>query len=105
MLLTVLDANGVSQKIITKGQETIVDHSGTIAVTNVAQTAIPANAFRSGYLIQNTSVENIIVSDGVTGSTFVIAPLAYFPPSNHAVNTNLIALTGTYGATFTAREW
>lgn len=109
MLLTVLDGLGVSQKVIAVGQEAPVDKSGVIAATGVAQVAIDANAFRSGFVIQNTGANAMRVNElgaaSVGAGSFSIAPGAFFPPAGYPVSTGAISIVGTAGDIFVAREW
>lgn len=110
MLLTVLDGLGVQQKVIVAGQEAIVDKSGTIAATGVAQVAIAANALRSGYRIQNRSAVNPMYVNELGAASAgqqscTIAPGAFFPPEGYPVTTSAISIMGTTGDLFSAREW
>lgn len=110
MLLNVLDSAGVAQKIITKGQEAVVDKSGSITSTGVAQTAIAANTLRSGCIIQNRSVSNAMyVNDLGAASTgqqsFMVPAGGFWPPSDYPVATGAVSILGTVGDLFTAREW
>lgn len=110
MLINVLDAQGVAQKMVVQGQEAIVDHSGSIAATGTSQTAIAANSLRSGCIIQNVGANPMFINElGVaaasTGGSFTLAPGATFPPAGMGLSAAAINITGTVGDKFTAREW
>ncbi len=109
MLLNVLDSAGVAQKVIVASQEAIVDHSGSIASTGVAQTAIAANALRSGFFIQNKGANPMYVNElgaATNGAgSFTIAPGASFPPAGYPISTGALSILGTAADIFTAREW
>lgn len=109
MLLKVLDALGVQQTVITKGQEAVTDQSGNIAATGVAQEAIAANALRSGLIIQNISTTVMYVNDlgdaAVAAGSYQLAAGATFPPEGWPVTTGAVSILGTVGALYTAREW
>lgn len=109
MLINVLDATGISQSLIVAGQEAVVDKSGSIVATGVAQIALDANANRTGFIIQNISNHTIYLNDkgaatNTTGS-FQLAQGQVFPPFGYPVTTGAISVMGTMGDTFTAREW
>jgi len=109
MLLTVLDSNSVSQKIITNGQEAIVDKSGTLADV-VAQTIAATNNLRSGYFLQNISTADMWLNDlnvatAGLGSIKIAAGTSIAAPKDIPVNTHALSLIGAAGAAFTLREW
>ena len=113
MLLNVTDGNGLPQKIITPGQETVIDQSGIIAATTTSQIMAATNAFRSGIAFQNNGAHNMIVNDlapavspTVAGDgSFVVVPGAYWPPQGYPVSTGAINVSGTAGDTYTCRTW
>ncbi len=109
MLLQILDANGVSQTIVANAQEAVVDGSGTIAATGVAQWAILANPGRSGFIFQNNGENQMILNElgpaAVGSGSFVVKPGDFFPPPGYPVTSNAWSVLGTTGDAFTAREW
>lgn len=109
MKLNVLDASGVPQQLLAKGLEAITDKSGTLAATGVSQVVIVANSFRSGFLIQNRSLNPMHINDlgaaTVGTSSFTLAPGEYFPPANYPITVNAISILGTASDIFSAREW
>lgn len=110
MLLSVLDGNGAAQKVIVQAQEAVLDHSSTIAATGVSQAALAANANRSGCIIQNTGLNPMHVNDvgaatAIGGSSFLLAPGAYWPPAGYPVTTNAINIIGTISDSYACREW
>ena len=109
MLLNVLDSAGVTQKIIVASQEAVVDKSGSIASTGVAQVAIAANLLRSGFFIQNKGANPMYVNElgdaTADAGSFTIAPGASFPPAGYPVSTGAISILGTAADVFSAREW
>jgi hypothetical protein len=108
-----LDGNGYPQKIITPGQENLVDASGVIAATGVAQVLLAANANRSGFILQNDGSHNMEINDlGVATTTptanngsFVVVPGAYFPPAGYPVSTGAISIIGNTNDAYTVRAW
>ena len=109
MLLTVLDSAGVSQKVITRAQESALDHSGIIVATAVAQQVLAANTLRSGFIIQNRGSNPMYVNDlgvaTVGAGSFAIAPGNFFPPDNYPLKTGAISILGTINDIFVVREW
>lgn len=113
MLINVLDASGVAQKLIAHGQEAPLDYSGIISATGVAQTALAANVLRSGYQIQNRGAAVMYVNDlaaataAVAGNngSFAIQPGAFFPPAGYPISTGAVSIMGTINDGFTVREW
>lgn len=109
MLLTILDGTGNTQKVIAHSQEEIVDHSGVIIATNVPQEVIPANAFRSGWTLQNLGAHDMFVNDigAATSSygSYLVTPKATIKSSDSGVSINTISVSGTVGESFTCREW
>ena len=114
MLLNVVDGQGFPQKIIAVGQETVVDVSGVIAATGVSQVLIPANPYRSGFIMQNCSDDFMYVNDlgnaaappeTANNGSFVVAAGAFFPPPGYPISTGAISISGTINDTFTARAW
>lgn len=108
---TILDAtvtNNKVQTLETEAPATIVDHSGTITVGGVAQTAANANATRRGYLIQNLDAgENLYVRLGA--SAVIDGPGSYLLPpyaSLLGVGTQLInVIAATTNHKFTLTDW
>lgn len=109
MKLNVLDASGVPQQLLVKGLEAITDRSGSIAATGISQIIIAANSARSGFLIQNRSLNPMHINDlgtaSVGASSFTLAPGECFPPAGYPITTNAIHLLGTVSDIFSAREW
>lgn len=107
MLLNVVDSGGFTQKIVVAGQEAIVDKSGSIAVTGVAQNVSVANANRSGFFFQNIGANVMYLNDlgAATTSTFVVPVNGTFPPHGYPVSTGAWSVLGTVGDKFVAREW
>lgn len=109
MIITILDAAGVQQSVIAKGQESVVDKSGTITATGVSQLLMAANANRSGFLVQNLGSNPMHINAfGVAAddqTSFTIAPGAFFPPENYPITTGAITILGTIGDKFAAKEW
>lgn len=115
MLLNVLDSAGIAQKLSVRSQEAIADKSGIIAATGVSQTAIDANALRSGWLIENVGSNPMYVNElGVdaasavaTGSGSIkIAPGEMISSVDKlALSIAKISILGTLNETYVAREW
>lgn len=113
MLLKILDALGVSQTIVAKGQEAALDHSGIIAATGVSQQVLAANVLRSGYLIQNRGANPMRVNElGVAVSavsagngSFEIPVSGFFPPEGFPLSTGVVNIIGTINDGFVVREW
>jgi hypothetical protein len=109
MLLKIVDSLGVQQTVIFRTQEAVVDHSGTIATTAVAQVLLDANTFRSGWIMQNRGVNPMYVNElgtaTVGAGSFAIAPGATFPPLGFPVGVGAISVLGTAADVFTVREW
>lgn len=110
MLLKVIDALGNPQTIITEGQEAVVDHSGTIVSTGLSQLGLAANAFRSGWSVQNVGTSplwcNTLGHDAVAGvGSFLVPVGGMFPPPGFPVTTAQINLLGTAGSGFSLLEW
>jgi hypothetical protein len=109
MKLNVLDASGVPQQLLVEGLEAITDKSGSITATGVSQVAIAANSARSGFLIQNRSLNPMHINDlgaaTVGASSFTLAPGECFPPAGYPITANAINILGTVSDIFSAREW
>ncbi len=113
MLLTVLDGNGVAQRIITEGQEAPTDASDLILVDDVAQDVLVANATRSGWFFQNQGANDMYLNDlGVAAHPIVQGTGSYlvpaggsFPPVGYPVSTGVLSVIGTAGDAFFVREW
>lgn len=108
MLLKVLDGEGNSQTIITSGQETVVNQSGVIAGA-AAQPVMPANASRSGWFFQNTSIHDMHVNDLAAaladGTCMKVAAQGTWPPAGYPLSTGALSVIGTPADTYIAREW
>jgi len=110
MLLTVLDGLGVSQKVVTPGQEAVVDKSGSIGATGVAQDLMVANVNRSGWNFQNEGASDMWINEtGVAAAadspSWKVPAGGYFPPPGFPLTTSKISVIGTIGQKFTSREW
>ena len=109
MLINLLDASGVSQKVAILSQEAVVDHSGTITATGVAQVLLSANALRSGWVMENRGSNVMHVNElgtATSGSgSFSIQPSSTFPPYGFPLTTGAVSIIGTIGDKFTVREW
>lgn len=109
MLLKVIDGGSVSQTILSRAQESVLDHSGLVAVTAVSQVVLPANAFRSGFFIQNLSQRPMFINElgnALAGpGSYQLAPGASFPPAGYPVSIGAVSVLGTATDGFTAREW
>ena len=110
MLLTVLDSSSVTQKVIVKGQEAVVDNSGTIGTANISQLAAAANANRSGFFLQNLGSHNMWFNDmgvatEVAGSVLLL-PGAVLSSENYPVTTGAYNIIGTFATDpYTLRTW
>lgn len=110
MLLNILDSNGLPQKIITHGQEAIVDASGFLIATNAAQIVVNASSTRSGFFLQNLGANNMWLNDLATateglGSILLIPGASISAPANYPVNTDALSLIGVIGDAYTLRTW
>lgn len=112
MLLNVLDSTGVSQKIVVKGQEAVVDHSSTVTATGVSQLALSANALRSGFYFQNNGTHNIGLNDlgaATLGAGSLIVPpggvVSTSGSGNYPLSINAVNVIGTATDAYTLREW
>jgi hypothetical protein len=110
MLLKVIDASGATQTVITKGQESPVDHSGIIANTGQSQLLMDANNFRSGFLFQNVGANPMWLNDtGADANTqfgnWLVAPGESVSSENFPVSTLKWTIRGTVNDGFTMREW
>lgn len=110
MLLKVIDAQGNPQTVIAHGQETPVDHSGTVTVMDGTQVLLAANAFRSGWFLQNLDVNPLTLcetGDAVAGTpgTWQVPAGGTFPPPGFPVTTGAVHINGSANAKFSAREW
>ena len=110
MLLNILDSASTAQKIITHGQEAIVDASGTITATSVSQTIATASSTRSGFFIQNLGTHNMWLNDlgvatQVAGSILLAPGASLSAPAGYPINTNALSLIGTLGDGYTLRIW
>jgi hypothetical protein len=113
MLLNIVDGTGLPQRIIVEGQETVIDQSGLIVATGVAQVLAAANANRSGIILQNDGSHNMEINDLAAAASptvtdngsFVVTPGSYWPPAGYPVSTGAISVSGTTGDTYTCRTW
>ncbi len=109
MLLIVQDGQGNEQTVIVKGQETVIDYSGVIAVTGSPQLALVANGLRSGWLLQNNGQNPMAINEiGNSPGTnsFFVAPFGgTFPPDNFPLTVAQINIMGTAGDAYTLRAW
>ena len=113
MLINVLDAAGVAQKLVVHGQEAAVDRSGIITATGAAQSALAANVLRSGYMIHNRGVAVMYVNDlgaaavavSANAGSFMIQPGATFPPPGYPLTTGEVSIMGTINDGYMIREW
>ena len=109
MLVNILDGNGAAQKVILKGQEAPIDHSGAISVTGVAQQMLAANVLRSGWVMQNLGANPMRVNDlgtaTVGAGSFQVAVGAFFPPEGYPVSTGAVSILGTATDVYSVREW
>lgn len=108
MLLIILDGQGQPQTVIAHGQETVVNHDGTLAGA-ASQQALPANADRSGYVIVNASGNDMWVSDvgaaSAGGDSFKVSAGGTWPPAGYPVATGAVNIKGTMGDKYLARDW
>jgi len=88
------------------------NRSGSIATGGVAQQLMAANASRRGWMVQNTSGQNLYVNEtgvaAVQGTpSWTILPNSWFPATYYnAAPSGAISIIGpTTGQTFIAREW
>lgn len=109
MLMIVLDGQQQQQTVIVKGQELSSDRSGSISSTGASELLLDANASRSGWIIQNLGDDPLHINEigaAAEGSgSFVVAPGAFFPPSNFPVTTGVVSIMGITGTAYTVREW
>jgi hypothetical protein len=109
MLLKVTAADQSQQTVIVQGQEIPVNKSGGISATGTAQTLIAANAFRSGWMMQNkgSNVMHINIFGAATsgGGSFAVPVQGCFPPAGFPITMNAISILGTIGDVYTAMEW
>lgn len=110
MLLNVKDSAGDTQIVVVQAQENPSDASGVIVADGVSQTLVGAFAERSGFLIQNLSVENPmyineIGGDATSPGSFMLVPRAFFPPPGYPVPTGDINIAGSMGDRYAARVW
>ncbi len=108
MRATPLPVSGI---VATAGRGVILtDRSGTIATNGQAQQMAPANAARTGMMLQNHSAGDLWVdslSTAVQSQPSVrIPPGAMYEWPSTGVPTTAVSVIGaTAGQTFTAREW
>jgi hypothetical protein len=109
MQLQVRDAQGSVQLVAAQSIQIPTDRSGSIATSAVSQQVMAANLLRSGWYIQNTSLDNITVNDiggdATQANSFILGPGTFFPPPRYPVTTSTVNVAGQIGDTFVAREW
>lgn len=112
MLLAVIDGNGILQYRIVAGQETLVDQSGTITVDDTAQELMAENTDRSGFYIQNASIDNDMWLNELGADATQASPSIRIPaggsliaPNGYPLTTNALSIIGKAGDAFVAREW
>jgi hypothetical protein len=109
MLVSILDGTGNLIKVIVKGQETVVDNSGSITQTAQSQILLAVNNLRSGWLFQNNGSSPMTLNElGATpeaSNSWTVLPNESFPPENFPVTVNAINIIGIAGDNYIAREW
>ncbi len=111
MLLTVLDSTGATKTVCVQSQGSGTDRSGTISIASTSQQLMAANGSRSGWFVQNTTLNvpmtvNELGGDATNASSVVLNFGDVFPPPGYPVSTGIINIAcGTPGATFVAREY
>lgn len=116
MRIFVVDGQGALQEVIWQSAATPVDRSGVILDELLPQVLMPANADRSGWLVQCVDplggalyvndVGEDASSDVADGSGSVtLGSGQMFPPPGYPVTVGPISVVGPTGATFVAREW
>ena len=113
MQLSVYDSNGAAVTIIVAGISEPSDKSGALA-DGTAQELMEANEARSGWMIQNISVNPMYVNDlGATakavptdgdGSIRIAAGETYCSEGKY-LTLSAISIIGTALDKFIAREW
>ena len=90
-------------------QATYADRSGTITSGGAAQTLMPANSRRRGFMIQNNSAGALTINptgEASAGAGMVLQPGQLYEPPPFGVPTGAISIHGaTTGQRFDAREW
>lgn len=91
-------------------QATFTDRSWTITTGGVAQQLMASNASRTGFYVQNTSDDDLWISDVGTasagGASILIPSGMIYESMAHAVPTTAISIYGaTTGQSFAAREF
>jgi hypothetical protein len=109
MQLKVVDGAGSQQTLVSRGLESLVDHSTNIVATGISQMLLAANVTRSGWMAQNTSLHTLYWNDTGAASSgagsFQVPAGTFFPPAGYPVSTGAINITGTTGDTYTIKEW
>jgi hypothetical protein len=108
VLLIVQDGQGNLQTISAKGQEAVVDGSGSIAATGQSQTLLAANPNRSGWLMQNTGTYPMLINElgnPALSASWEVPAGWVFPPINFPLTINQLNISGTAGDTYTLRSW
>ena len=92
------------------GQAAITDRSGTITAGGSAQVLAAANTARSGFAIQNISVNDLWISP--VGTAAATQPSIWLPagsyyefPQGGVPGTAISIFGATTGQAFSAREW
>lgn len=116
MRMTVLDGDSVPQTICVRSPGSATDRTVVINATNEPIQALPPNADRSGWLMQNVSQSNpMIVNElgadptqpaSLGSGSWLVSPGAFFPPSGYdCIPLNAIMICGTQGDVAIIREW
>lgn len=115
MLLPVLNAGATPQTEIVRGQETLVDISGTLAATDTWQPLAPSNPTRSGVVMQNLGMNPMSVCELTQdadptqpppGALFWnVPPGGYWPPPGFPTTVGPILVQGTLGDTWAGRDY
>jgi hypothetical protein len=112
-LETVIDGLGEPITVIMPGQGAPTDRSGTIAVDLTSQQLFPANATRSGFLVQNQSMFGNLMrvselgADAALLGAWVLRAFEYFPPHGvyDIIPVGIFTISGSFGDPYAAREW
>lgn len=103
---------GAVNAILSPTVSAVADHSGSIAAGNASQTAIPANAARTRFLIQNpgSSPENIFVNftnpATAGGDSLELFPGGSYDSAFGPLDQGSVTVTSaTTGTKYMAKEW
>lgn len=109
MLINIKDSRGIEQEVSVRGVESVADKSSTITTTNTSQQVMAANPLRSGFLIQNTGLNNMWVREGSAatsnGSSILLTPGATFSSFSFPLIQSALSIYGTANDSYCAREW